>query len=335
MSASSVNLPVVQPPLSATGSGTWPGEPGAASEALLRIDAGFAGADDLLLLGGFAAGMNALLARSEIVWPQLRCLATIHSELIPRFLEWFRPPERVQPYLIAAFEAVADEDVAAWKKFWGVVVRSQKPPVLADYFLTLLRTRRRELTTLTGPGRRILRREAASCLLQATPEVGPLLFPGNVGECEEILRDDLLPAKWRAFSLASTLKTSKTRTIPREVDAAARTFLTVAPVDVLREYILRAQHILPDHPELWNAVLDSPLKRDAVTKRIQELGENISAPRKKVLLDSLKPMVSVSVPLLPVFVAPTLPTPTWKFEALLYSGIIVLVFLILGVLLLL
>ena len=335
MSASSVKLPVVLLPLTVTASGSWPGEPGAANEALLRIDAGFAGADDLLLLGGFAAGMNALLARSEIVWPQLRCLATIHGELIPVFRDWFGPPERVQPYLIAAFEAVADEDSAGWKKYWRVVAQSQKPSVLADYFLTLLRTRRRELTTLTGPGRRILRREAVNCLFQATPEVVPLLFPGNVGECEEILRDELLPAKWRAFSLAATLKTSKTRTIPRAVDAAARAFLPVAPADVLREYILRAQHILTDHPELWNAVLDSPLNRDTVTLRIQELGESIPGPRKKLLLDSLKPISSVSVPLLPGFVEPTPPTPTWKLEALLYSGIIAFVFLLLGVLLLL
>lgn len=334
MSASSVKLPVVVPPLTLTASGTWPGEPGVASEALLHIDAGFAGADDLLLLGGFTAGMDALLARSEIVWSQLRCLATIHSELIPVFVDWFLPPDRVQPYLIAAFDAVADEDISAWKKYWGVVSKSQQPAVLADYFLTLLRTRRRELTTLTGPGRRILRRAAVNCLFQATPEVVPLLFPGNVGECEEILRDELLPAKWRAFSLAATLKTSKTRTIPREVDAAARAFLPVAPTDVLREYILRAQHILTDHPELWNAVLDSPLSRSVVAERIQELGESISGPRKKLLLDSLKPVLSVSVPLLPMFVEPTPPTPTWKLEALLYLGIIAFVFLILGVLLL-
>ena len=261
--------------------------PATADEALARVDRGFASADDLLLLAGQVAGLEALRVRGAKVWPQLRCLATIHRELIPPFVEWFREPERVQPYLTAAFEAVADEDLPAWTKYWGVVAQSHDPPARAGHFLALLRSRRRDLTSLTRPGRTALRREAVRCLADATPELVPLLYPCDSTECEEILTDDLLPAKWRAFALAATLKASKSRFIQREVCSTARAFLPRASPDLLREFLLRAQHILADHPELWNAVIESSLDRGDVLDRLLELGTAVSAPRWKELLESL------------------------------------------------
>lgn len=268
-------------------SGEWRHVPAGAREAMARVERGFASADDLLLLASQVAGMEALRVRSAKVWPQLRCLATIHRELIPPFVEWFRESESVQPYLNAAFEAVADEDIAAWTKYWGVVEQAHDPPARAGHFLALLRSRRRDLNSLTRPGRMALRREAVRCLADATPEVVPLLYPCDSTECEEILTDDLLPAKWRAFALAATLKESKSRHIQREVCSTARAFLPRASPDLLREFLLRAQHILADHPELWNAVIESTLDRGDVLDRLLELGPAIAAPRWKELLESL------------------------------------------------
>ena len=272
-----------QPP-----SGVWRRDCPGAHEAMARIERGFASADDLLLLGGHNIGMESLVHRSATVWPQLRCLATIHPELIPRFADWFRDRDRVQPYLRAAFEAIADEDIPNWKKYWGVVAQTHEPPDRADHFLDLLRSRRRDLTALTRPGRTALRHEAVRCLGEASPEVVPLLYPVDALECEEILNDDTLPPKWRGFALAATLKTSKSRMIPRDVSAAARSFLPRATADVLREYLLRAQHLLAEHHELWAAVVDSPLDRGFVIDRLLELGTAVPPERLHRMLASLK-----------------------------------------------
>ena len=258
-----------------------------ANEALRRVERGFASADDLLHLAGFLAGRDALKDIPDVVWPQLRCLAVVHPELIPPFGEWFRNADRLRPYLHAAFEAVADEDIGCWNKYWSVIAASQSAADRAGYFLELLRCHRRDLQTLTRPGRRALRHEATRCFADATPEVVPLLYPTDAVECREILRDELLPPKWRAFSLAATLKSSKTRTVQPEIDAEARVFLGEANPDLLREYILRAQHISAEHPELWNAVVDSPHDRGDLIERLLELGTAIPAPRWHPLLDSL------------------------------------------------
>lgn len=256
-------------------------------EALLRIECGFASADDLLLLGGSPTGMAALRFRTDKVWPQLRCLATIHPELIAPFVEWFREPDRIEPYLHAAFEAVADEDIPGWQKYWGVVAQSHDSPALQEHFLGVLRSRRRDLNTLTRPGRTALRHEAVRCLRDATPEVVPLLYPCDAAECDEMLADELLPAKWRAFALAATLKASKSRMVRRDVYSSAKAFLPRASAEIQREYILRAQHILADHPELWSALTESELDRGDVLDRLLELGGSIANPRWKELLDSL------------------------------------------------
>ncbi len=258
-----------------------------ASEALRRVERGFASADDLLHLSGFLAGRDALKDIPDVVWPQLRCLAVVHPELIPPFTEWFRNADRLQPYLLAAFEAVADEDIACWNKYWAVIAASQSPADRAEFFLELLRCHRRDLQPLTRPGRRALLHEATRCLVDATPEVVPLLYPTDAVECREILRDERLPPKWRAFSLAATLKSSKTRTVDPEIDAEARVFLGEAPPDLLREYILRAQHIAPEHPELWNAVVESPHERGDLLELLLELGTAIPGPRWHALVDSL------------------------------------------------
>ena len=258
-----------------------------ASEALRRVERGFASADDLLHLSGFLAGRDALNDIPDVVWPQLRCLAVVHPELIPPFTEWFRNADRLQPYLLAAFEAVADEDIACWNKYWAVIAASQSAADRGEYFLELLRCHRRDLQPLTRPGRRALLHEATRCLVDATPEVVPLLYPTDAVECREILRDERLPPKWRAFSLAATLKSSKTRTVDPEIDAEARVFLGEAPPDLLREYILRAQHIAPEHPELWNAVVESPHERGDLLELLLELGTAIPGPRWHALVDSL------------------------------------------------
>ncbi len=258
-----------------------------ANEALRRVERGFASADDLLHLSGFLAGRDALKDIPEVVWPQLRCLAVIHPELIPPFTEWFRNADRLRPYLHAAFEAVADEDIACWNKYWAVIATSQSPADRAEFYLELLRCHRRDLHTLTRPGRRALRHEATRCLADATPEVVPLLYPTDAVECRELLRDELLPPKWRAFSLAATLKSSKTRTVHPEIDAEARVYLGEATPDLLREYILRAQHISAEHPELWNAVVESPHERGDLLERLLELGTAIPGPRWHPLVDSL------------------------------------------------
>ena len=268
-------------------SGEWRAVASGVREAILRIERGFASADDLLLLGNNSTGMAALRVRADKVWPQVRCLATIHPELIPPFVEWFREPDRIEPYLHAAFEAVADEDIPAWNKYWGVVATSQKATALADHFLWLLRSRRSDLNTLTRPGRAALRSEAVRCLEDATPEVVPLLYPCDAVECGAILADERLPAKWRAFVLAATLKASKSRMIQREVFAEAKAFLPRASPDILREYIVRAQHVFADHPELWNALLESPLDKGDVLDRLLELDATVANPRWKELLDSL------------------------------------------------
>lgn len=258
-----------------------------ANDALRRVERGFASADDLLHLSGFLAGRDALKDIPDVVWPQLRCLAVLHPELIPPFFEWFRNADRLRPYLHAAFEAVADEDIACWNKYWAVIATSQSPADRAEFFLELLRCHRRDLQSLTRPGRRALRHEATRCFADATPEVVPLLYPTDAVECREILRDELLPVKWRAFSLAATLKSSKTRTVHPEIDAEAHVFLAGASPDLVREYLLRAQHVSAEHPELWNAVLDSPHDRGDLLERLLELGTAIPGPRWHPLLDSL------------------------------------------------
>ena len=262
-------------------------EPESWREALRRAECGFASCDDFLLLSGDPLGMDALADRSERVWPQLRCLAVLHPELIPPFAEWFREPDRLEPYVEAAFEGAADEDVARWEKYWAVVVHCLDVAACTEVFLGLLRNRRRDLGTLTRPGRSILRREARQRLTTATPELVPLLFPCDAVECREILGDPELPAEWRGFALAATLKTSKSRMIRRDVCEAALASLRVAPPDVLSQYVLRAQHIYPEHPELWRAIAESDLDRGEVVERLLELGNAIAPVRWRPLLDDL------------------------------------------------
>ena len=256
-------------------------------DALRRAERGFACCDDLLLLAEDPLGMDALRDREAAVWPQVRCLAVLHPELIPPFADWFREPERLEPYLNVAFEAVADEDAARWEKYWAVVVRSRDAAACTDMFLGLLRSRRRALGALTRPGRSILRREARRRLTAATPELVPLLFPCDAVECREILGDGELPPEWRGFALAATLKSSTSRVVRGDVCEAAIACLREAPQDVLREYVLRAQHIYPEHPELWRAIAESELDHGEVIERLLELGGAVAPARWHPLLGEL------------------------------------------------
>jgi hypothetical protein len=264
-------------------------------EALRRAERGFASCDDLLLLGSDPVGLDALLDREAVVWPQLRCLAVVHPEVIPPFAEWFRVPERLGPYLDAAFEGAADEDAVRWEKYWAVVVNSLDGAACTELFLGLLRSRRRDLGTLTRPGRSILRREARRRLTAATPELVPLLFPCDAVECREILGDPGLPAEWRGFALAATLKTSKAQAVRRDVSEAALAVLREAPADLLGQYILRAQHIYPEHPELWHALAESHFDRGEVVDRLLELGGAVAPARWHPLLDDLGAFADRSV----------------------------------------
>ena len=256
-------------------------------EALRRAECGFACCDDLLLLGADPLGRGELADRNAVVWPQLRCLAVLHPELIAPFAEWFREPDRLEPYLDAAFDAAADEDARRWEQYWAVVVRSQSAAACADVFLGLLRNRRRDLGALTRPGRSILRREARRLLSTATPELVPLLFPCDAVECRDILGDGELPAEWRGFALAATLKSSKSHVVRPDVHAAALEYLRAAPPDVLGQFVLRAQHIYPDHPELWRAIAGCELDRGEVIERLLELGTAVAPSRWHTLLDDL------------------------------------------------
>ncbi len=231
----------------------------ARARGLVRVDAGVATIDELLVLQADRLGADELAARAAALWPKVKEAALARADVRAAFRDLIAGAERVRELWEEAVEAVLREDFRRWDARWAVLREVLGTDEARKLLNRLVGSDKNEarLAKVPTDGRAKLR---AACADVGLPPPRALLVPVGLGELEPLLTARPEWAGYTAFALAADDALGWLAHLPpstrAQMRARARAFLLAAPPAAVAAYVRAAR----PHLDADAGLLDAPFK---------------------------------------------------------------------------